>query len=545
MVAILGLALAACDQSPADVPSSGRRTSPTGTGPAPEELAFLDRHWPDRIPPQGPPPAGYSPLEASLDPEDCGLCHPRQWSDWRTSLHSRAMGPGVLGQLLELDREDPETARACRSCHAPLAEQSGPSPTRKSLAEKGVICAGCHVRKHRRYGPPPIRGGSSGRPPTAAHGGFTASTAFLRSAFCSRCHQFGADSLALAGKPLENTYEEWRASRYAREGIECQDCHMPGRRHLWRGIHDPETTRRAIGWEVTRDDGDPEHYAITIENRGSGHHLPTYTTPRIVVRAELVDERGRSIAGTLRESVIGREISLDLSREIFDTRIPADGTLTLDYAPPPAGRARGLRLRIVVEPDAFYRRFHAARLAGGGGVESMALLRKALEATRRSVYTVVDETLRLEAIPPSRTGPAAGDAPTRRASPKIDWNDAAIDWHDYDEGLRIAGERGRPVLLILYAEWCPTCHAYSRLFRDPGVVSASRAIVMVRVDVDRQPAIARRYTEDGDYVPRTYVLDTNGHRLAEPAVGDGRLRHFLPAEDPSRITRLIAAAAAG
>ena len=41
------------------------------------------------------------------------------------------------------------------------------------------------------------------------------------------------------------------ASRHAREGRACQACHMPERRHLWRGIHDPEMVKRALGREVT------------------------------------------------------------------------------------------------------------------------------------------------------------------------------------------------------------------------------------------------------------------------------------------------------
>src|SRR5436309_9328506 len=39
---------------------------------------FLDRHWRRPLAPQGPPPARFSPLEASLQPEACGTCHPVQ-----------------------------------------------------------------------------------------------------------------------------------------------------------------------------------------------------------------------------------------------------------------------------------------------------------------------------------------------------------------------------------------------------------------------------------------------------------------------------------
>src|SRR5213592_2651438 len=85
---------------------------------------FLDRHWRLPLAPQGPPPARFSPLEASLHPEACGTCHPAQLADWRESTHAAAIGPGVEGQLVEMLEGDPRSALACLTCHAPLAEQS-------------------------------------------------------------------------------------------------------------------------------------------------------------------------------------------------------------------------------------------------------------------------------------------------------------------------------------------------------------------------------------------------------------------------------------
>src|SRR2546426_1717878 len=85
---------------------------------------FLARHWRRPLPPQGPPPPRFTPIEASLAPEACGTCHPTQLADWKTTLHSRAMGPGVAGQLVAMRENDPETAVTCYACHAPLAEQA-------------------------------------------------------------------------------------------------------------------------------------------------------------------------------------------------------------------------------------------------------------------------------------------------------------------------------------------------------------------------------------------------------------------------------------
>ena len=85
--------------------------------------SFVARHWRTPLRPQGPAPARFTPLEASLAPEACGTCHPAQLADWRTSIHAAAMGPGVAGQLAELRVREPATALGCQNCHAPLAEQ--------------------------------------------------------------------------------------------------------------------------------------------------------------------------------------------------------------------------------------------------------------------------------------------------------------------------------------------------------------------------------------------------------------------------------------
>jgi cytochrome c554/c'-like protein len=364
---------------------------------------FLSRHWMRPLAPQGAPPATFSKLEASLAPKSCGTCHPAQQADWKTSHHARAMGPGVTGQLKELWKSDPESARLCLTCHAPLAEQqpeNGPIFDMR-LQSHGVVCAACHVREHRRYGPPRRQQAAPASSPTARlpHDGATRTPAFLASEFCSSCHQFGADGFALNGKLLENTYEEWKASPAAARGVQCQDCHMPDRRHLWRGIHDAEMVRSGVTITLTTDrrqyrPDDDVQARLTIANTGVGHHFPTYVTPRVVVRIALVDMHGRELRGSSEERYIGREVSLDLSREHSDTRVPAGGRFTLDYRRR-LDRTTGVRLRAVVrvEPDHFYTGFFESLLnnAGAGAGEIGA----ALESSRQSAFEVYQRDIPL------------------------------------------------------------------------------------------------------------------------------------------------------
>src|SRR5688572_7695055 len=158
--------------------------------------SFVARHWRSPLASQGPAPARFSPLEASLAPEACGACHPAQLADWTTSLHSRSMGPGVAGQLVEMLESDPGSALSCLTCHAPLAEQAPreadgalgrANPAYDGALEaRGLACAGCHVRAHEHFGPPRRDGSLAGTAPreTLPHNGVTRTPAFLSSEFC-------------------------------------------------------------------------------------------------------------------------------------------------------------------------------------------------------------------------------------------------------------------------------------------------------------------------------------------------------------------------
>ncbi|MCB1891064.1 MAG: hypothetical protein KDF48_02500, partial [Rhodocyclaceae bacterium] len=83
---------------------------------ADDVAAFLDRHWQSPLPAQGAAPAHFTPQEAALDPAACGACHVQQYEDWRGAMHARAMGPGVLGQLVDMAPEARDEHQACIRC---------------------------------------------------------------------------------------------------------------------------------------------------------------------------------------------------------------------------------------------------------------------------------------------------------------------------------------------------------------------------------------------------------------------------------------------
>ncbi|MBW2416043.1 MAG: hypothetical protein JRG76_16205 [Deltaproteobacteria bacterium] len=330
---------------------------------------FLSAHW--RIPagPQGPRPSGTSEAVATLQPAICGACHPEQYADWRGSLHAQAASPGLLGQLIEGDLSRPQSHRVCMSCHAPLDEQqlwdSDLRPNARfdsELRAHGLLCAGCHVRSHRFFGPP-RRDDAPTPPDPPPHGGFETRPEYHESRFCAECHQFfddpGPTSADGAGgsKPIQNTYFEWLASPQAAEGRQCQDCHMPDRRHLWRGIHDPEMVRAAVDVDLLADDlgGETLRASLLLTSRDVGHAFPTYVTPRVFVSIHQEDAERHEIEGTRVAATIGREVDLSTGTEIFDTRIAPGQSVKLDYSEARVERAASLVGRVTVDPDFHYR----------------------------------------------------------------------------------------------------------------------------------------------------------------------------------------------
>lgn len=409
-VAAILLALAGCTQKSAPGSASSKPLVP-----AENRQAFLAQHWQRPLHRQGQAPRNFNQLETSLAPAACGTCHPQQFEDWKTALHSKAMSPGLFGQLREMGPDAVDEHQSCLQCHAPLAEQE--EQLRQSLADgarttpqrpdgvsyaHGLTCAGCHVRNRQVYGPPRKDGSTPASVRNLPHNGWQATNAFRDSRFCAACHQFEKDGPTLNGKLLENTYEEWRASRYAREGRSCQSCHMPERRHLWRGIHDPEMVRSGLGIKASQPTVANGNVAIEvlIANTGVGHAFPTYVTPRVMVEIGQETRRKRTIPASVERHLISRTVALDLRTETADTRIMPDETRHYGYNRKLRQGAVALSVRIVVQPDAFYADFYRATLAEPEFLHGRKAIKEALQRAQLAPYTVF-YTRQPIALPPS------------------------------------------------------------------------------------------------------------------------------------------------
>ncbi|MCC6502640.1 MAG: hypothetical protein IT362_05855 [Deltaproteobacteria bacterium] len=368
---------------------------------APGEAADVNEHW------RRPLETGGSVHAEDLYPEKCGLCHRDQYNDWKNALHSKSTGPGLLAQLHPL--KDPQTAVSCYFCHAPLKTQneellgenaSGEavflpnSSYDERLKLSGVNCAACHVRSSGVAGPPLSMPPARKQNIKAEHDSVQ-NVFFEEAEFCAACHQLD-NGYELNGRILVNTYEEWKESEYAKNKITCQSCHMPGRRHLFRGVHDQEMVKGGLSFDLQSTDN-PESVKATLKitNSGVGHFFPTYVTPLVVISGFLTDSKGNALKGTLMEAQIGRKVTLDLETELFDTRIPPFRSFEFNYEMKRVEKAGQLVLEVRVYPDEFYQRFFESALKKQDPDMKHKELREALRTTSESSYLLFRKVVEL------------------------------------------------------------------------------------------------------------------------------------------------------
>lgn len=140
---------------------------------------------------------------------------------------------------------------------------------------------------------------------------------------------------------------------------------------------------------------------------------------------------------------------------------------------------------------------------------------------------------------------ALADIPATARQPHLAdvWNGAEIAWRDVGPGIRESTRSGRPVVMVFHAEWCKACRRYREVWKDPGVVSASRDFVMILIDVDRDPKANGAFSPDGTYVPRTIFYDSEGDVMSHVRGKDPEYPHTVDIEDPAELRTLMQKAA--
>ena len=281
----------------------------------------------------------------SLKAESCGQCHREIYEEWKTSIHAQAFDDPFFQAYWKRDKN----VFICLNCHAPLENQQPeliidiprdrvekavtmPNPNYDpEFRHEGITCAACHVRDGVILGP--YEDSDAPHP--------TMYDPIYRSMdLCYRCHQVPSGPFQFYNVGPCGTYPEYEGEHYFNQGYICQTCHMPaverpvatggpmrkGRKHLWRGGHDPEQVKRAITVTLTADPPDlppgrEVEFLMEFTNSGAGHKLPTGDPDRfLTVDFEIVDQNGKVLKD--QSHTMGRWILWQpVIWEVWDNRL--------------------------------------------------------------------------------------------------------------------------------------------------------------------------------------------------------------------------------
>jgi len=335
-------------------------------------------------------------LAAELPTSDaCGTCHRDIYRMWRDSAHAEASEDPFFTEVFDEIRRtrEPELARLCLDCHAPMAVVAGDPAMQRSASREGVSCDYCHslveVEINERGAAPRldigrVKRGTIAEADSPAHG--VAFSELHRTArVCAPCHEFVSPN----GLPILTTYSEWTRSRAAQRGETCQSCHMSlteGRvvdprverdsaarvnLHEMPGGHSLQQLLKALDVKIRPERvEDGVNVEVRLANEGAGHAVPTRMPgPRIVMLVEVSTSGGgtfreeRVYAKTFRDAA-GRRIEhvADYFAEgatiEADTRVAADETRTELFGfPVPATDNASITVKLHYE--------HAPRGEGG------------------------------------------------------------------------------------------------------------------------------------------------------------------------------------
>jgi hypothetical protein len=265
----------------------------------------------------------------------CRSCHPGIYEQWSQAMMSQAYTHhwdeieyfDLAVKHSEAKPEIKDVVDGCNGCHAPLAFMGGkqfppPRPEEKSMANESVSCEVCHLTQAAQTDPPYnfsylIKPGTvkyAVRTPAVespAHKIIT-NDFFRTTEFCGNCH----NEKNPFGVWVKSTQLEWKEGPYSKEGVKCQDCHMPkggpylnalmtkpyddSRLHLFHGAHDPGKVRGTIELRIEPDireaePGESIIFTVALFNQKTGHKFPTGSVEdRIAwLNVEATDAKGK------------------------------------------------------------------------------------------------------------------------------------------------------------------------------------------------------------------------------------------------------------
>jgi len=322
-----------------------------------------------------PPPLFRQELNLQ-EASSCKSCHLDITDQWEHSSHSKSERSKnqLFGRMyfhsLRVTRG--ATMLNCGPCHEPTTFVNQDFNVIRDVSREGVTCVFCHMVA----GPGPSTGnppleldlskyhGSIRTPtPTPSHqSGYSAY--YAHSGYCGSCHEYKNQN----GVVISETYTEWKATRYAKQGVTCQKCHMPGgagrnsiqgppRPRVANHSFDPDVLYRArpnaaatVAVRGARSGKDSLRVSVVVTNTGWGHSLPTGNDQNMaLVRVRVLSGTGAivwendpfadwntSIFGVILEDELGNwpAETWTATKVISKRRIKAGASATARYGVP-------------------------------------------------------------------------------------------------------------------------------------------------------------------------------------------------------------------
>ena len=251
----------------------------------------------------------------------CSSCHGQIKKDWeKSSMAQSWANPVFQAFLADAKAALGEGAQAgCVSCHAPLASVTGDVKVEDPMGQEGITCNFCHAVSAVDVSPKPasytwdasdpnlMRGPFDDAESGAAHRSVQ-SPIMAQGEFCASCHWYAG---AGEGLVFEGTHPQWKASKAAAAGKQCQDCHMPpapGKAsiiakktrdkvwaHTFLGAHSAGGLDSVASVAAALENG---KLKVTVRNTRGGHSLPGGGASMRAMTLEMVyqDGAGKELA---------------------------------------------------------------------------------------------------------------------------------------------------------------------------------------------------------------------------------------------------------
>ncbi len=325
--------------------------------------------------------------------QTCKTCHVDITQQWITSGH--AWGDRrqnlLFGRMYfnSLKETRGATMVKCGPCHETASFVSNDFEKLRDVSSEGVTCIFCHAIDGMgvKGSVPPVSLdigaylGTIRQPVTVVDHGSKYSAFITKSDFCGGCHQYENQH----GVPISDTFGEWKRSKYAKAGITCQKCHMPGgpgrnssmgpvrprvADHSFGGPDQMPALRNAatLALRLGRRSADTVNVFATVTNVGAGHAIPTGNDQHLVlIRLRATDPEGHivwendpfqdwnnSVFGLLLANELGGSPAetWTATQVLSDRRIQAGASAISRYSIP-VQDARG---PIKIEAQLLYRR---------------------------------------------------------------------------------------------------------------------------------------------------------------------------------------------